>query len=526
MPEINKILVANRGEIALRVMRTAREMGLQSVAIHSPQDAKAAHVRFADEAYFLDGEAAAENYLNIDRIVETCQAAGADAVHPGYGFLSERADFVEALNKAGITFIGPPASAINVLGDKVASKEAARAAGVPVVPGLDKFINTVDEAKEVAELTGYPLIIKAAFGGGGMGMLVVEKEEDLEESLLATQRQAKAAFGRGEVFIEKFIGRPRHIEFQMLADNHGHVVHYGERECSIQRRHQKLIEEAGSPVVSKEDRDRVGGSVCQLLKDVGYTNAGTAEFLWENGEFFFNEVNTRLQVEHPVTEQIYGRDLVQEQIRIAMGEELGYEQADVDARRRGWSIECRINAEDPGNNFMPSAGFVKRHRPPQGNGIRVDTFLYDGFTVPSSYDSMVAKLITTGADRMEAIRKMRRALAEYDLGGLVTNKELHLLLMNDEPFVTGDMTTKYLDEHKVLERYNGLEEETTGERKQLLAALAATMSLQPGGIDAFVAKNYGFSTNAADNVGVDAHGRRKLNAWGSKGRREASGVNL
>lgn len=526
MSDINKILVANRGEIALRVMRTARELGIDTVAIHSPQDAQAAHVRFADEAVLLDGESAAENYLNIDRIVETCAATGADAVHPGYGFLSERADFVEALTKANVTFIGPPASAITVLGDKVASKEAARKAGVPVVPGLDKFISTIDEAKEVAEITGYPLIIKAAFGGGGMGMLVVEKEADLEASLLSTQRQAKAAFGRGEVFIEKFIGRPRHIEFQMLADQHGHVVHYGERECSIQRRHQKLIEEAGSVVVSTDDRDRVGQSVCKLLASVGYTNAGTAEFLWEDGEFFFNEVNTRLQVEHPVTEQIYGVDLVREQIRIAAGEELGYTQDDVNGRRRGWSIECRINAEDPGNQFMPTPGYVKRHVPPQGNGVRVDTFLYGGFTVPSSYDSMVAKLITTGADRMDAIRKMRRALVEYDLGGLVTNRDLHLLLMNDDAFCAGDMTTKYLDEHRVLERYTGQEDHVGTERRQFLAALAAALHEQPGGIDAFVQKNYGFGHSVAGNVGVDAHGRRKLNAWGQRGRKEAAGGGL
>ncbi len=523
MPEIDKILVANRGEIALRVMRTAREMGLQTVAIHSPQDAKAPHVRYADEAYLLDGDTAADNYLNIPRIVETCTAAGVDAVHPGYGFLSERDQFVDALTDAGITFIGPPASAIRVLGDKVASKEAARKAGVPVVPGLDKFIETLDEAKEVAELTGYPLIIKAAFGGGGMGMLVVEKEEDLESALTTTQRQALAAFGRGEVFIEKFIGRPRHIEFQMLADGHGNVVHYGERECSIQRRHQKLIEEAGSVVVSKEDRDRVGGSVSKLLADVGYANAGTAEFLWEDGEFFFNEVNTRLQVEHPVTEQVYGVDLVREQIRVAMGEELGYTQADVDARRRGWSIECRINAEDPRNNFMPTPGYVKRHNPPQGNGMRVDTYLYSGFDVPRIYDSMVAKLITFGADRPEAIRKMRRALQEYDLGDLVTNRDLHLLLMNDDAFCAGDMTTKFLDEHNVIDRLLGKEEETDAATKRKLAALAAALSQEPGGIDSMVAASYVFIQNAAGNVGVDEHGRRKLTSWGVKGRREATG---
>ncbi len=523
---IERILVANRGEIALRVMRTARELGMKTVAIHSPQDAEAAHVRFADEAYGMGDESAASNYLNIDGIVDICKQAGVDAVHPGYGFLSERADFVEALDAAGITFVGPPASAIKILGDKVASKEAARAAGVPVVPGKDAFVEGIDEARDAAELAGYPVIIKAAFGGGGMGMRVVEDPAELEEALLATQRQAKAAFGRGEVFIEKFIGRPRHIEFQLLADQHGTVVHFGERECSIQRRHQKLIEEAPSPVVSEEDRRDVGASVCKLLRDVGYTNAGTAEFLWEDGTFFFNEVNTRLQVEHPVTEQVYGVDLVSEQLRVATGEKLGYDQAWVDARQRGWSIECRINAEDPANQFMPTPGLVKRHQPPQGNGVRVDTFLYPGFRVPSSYDSMVAKLIVSGADRAEAIRKARRALAEYDLGDLVTNRDLHLLLMNDEPFCAGNMTTHYLADHRVLERYMGEEEQADDVTKRRLAALAAALAQEPGGIDALVAKNYNFKVAIAGNVGTDAHGRRRLNAWGNRARRESVGVRL
>jgi acetyl-CoA carboxylase biotin carboxylase subunit len=522
MSEITKILVANRGEIALRVMRTARELGISTVAVHSPIDANAAHVRFADEVVDLGGDSASENYLDIQKLVDACAKTGADAVHPGYGFLSERADFVEALTKANVTFIGPPAPAITTLGDKVASKEAARKAGVPVVPGLDKFITTFEEAKEVAEITGYPLIIKAAFGGGGMGMLVVEKESELEKSLIATQKQAKAAFGRGEVFIEKFIGRPRHIEFQMMGDQHGNIVHFGERECSIQRRHQKLIEEAPSPVVTEEERQRVGGSVAKLLKDVGYTNAGTAEFLWEDGTFFFNEVNTRLQVEHPVTEQVYGIDLVREQIRIANGEELGYDQDAVNARKRGWSIECRINAEDPGQNFMPTPGVVKRHNPPMGSGVRVDTFLYPGFQVPAIYDSMVAKLITYGADRPEAIRKMSRALDEYDLGDLVTNKHLHKLLMSDEAFQAGDMTTKYLDEHRVIERYLGVAEEADEATKRRVAAIAAALSQEPGGIDAWVAKNYGFGQSPG-KIGVDAHGRRRLNAWGHKGRRESSG---
>ncbi len=521
MPEITKILVANRGEIALRVMRTARELGIKTVAIHSPQDAQSAHVKFADEAYLLGDESAATNYLDIDAIVETCLKSGADAVHPGYGFLSERADFVDALTKAGITFIGPPASAIRILGDKVASKEAARAAGVPVVPGLDQFVETFEEAKVAADVAGYPVIIKAAFGGGGMGMRVVKSEADLEEALGATQRQAKAAFGRHECFIEKFIGRPRHIEIQLLADTHGNAVHFGERECSIQRRHQKLIEEAPSPIVTDEDRARVGAAVCALAKTVGYTNAGTAEFLYENGEFYFNEVNTRLQVEHPVTEQVYGMDLVREQIRVAAGEPLGYDQATVDARKRGWSIECRINAEDPGQNFMPTPGTIKRHAPPQGNGVRVDTFLYAGLKVPSSYDSMVAKLIVTGSDRPDAIRKMRRALAEYDLGDLVTNRGLHQLLMEDAPFCAGDMTTKYLDEHNVLERYNGVAEETDAGTRKLLAALAAAMSQEPGGIDAFVNRNYGFKSANGD---ADEHGRRVLNSWGQRARRENSGV--
>ncbi len=523
MAEIKKILVANRGEIAVRVMRTAHELGIKTVAIHSPQDAKAAHVRLADEAYLLGGESAASNYLNIPAIVETAQNAGADAIHPGYGFLSERADFVDALNAANITFIGPPPSAIRVLGDKVASKEAARKAGVPVVPGLDKFIADLDEAKEAAEVAGYPVIIKAAFGGGGMGMRVVETEAELESALKATQRQAEAAFGRGEVFIEKFIGRPRHIEFQLLADQHGGAVHYGERECSIQRRHQKLIEEAPSPVVTDEERARVGASVCKLARDVGYTNAGTAEFLYEDGHFYFNEVNTRLQVEHPVTEQVYGVDLVGEQIRIAAGEPLGYDQSWVDGRRRGWSIECRINAEDPGNQFMSTPGPVKRHDPPQGNGVRVDTFLYSGFTVPSSYDSMVAKLIVTGQDRAEAIRKMSRALREYELGDLVTNRRLHSLLMADPHFQAGDMTTKFLEEHRVLERYLGVQEDADVGTKRKLAALAAALAEEPGGIDALVARNYAFRQNAAGNVGVDEFGRRRINAWGQRARREAAG---
>lgn len=526
MSKINKILVANRGEIALRVMRTARELGIGTVAVHSPADASAAHVRFADESVNLGGDSAVDNYLNIEKLVNACLETGADAVHPGYGFLSERDDFVDALTKAGIIFIGPPASAIRVLGDKVASKEAARKAGVPVVPGLDKFINTVEEAKEVTDMTGYPVIIKAAFGGGGMGMQVVEDPADLEKALVATQKQAKAAFGRGEVFIEKFIGRPRHIEFQMMADEHGNAVHFGERECSIQRRHQKLIEEAPSPIVSEEDRQRVGASVAQLLKDVGYANAGTAEFLYEDGQFFFNEVNTRLQVEHPVTEQVYGMDLVAEQIRVASGEPLGYDQEWVNKRQRGWSIECRINAEDPGRQFMPTPGLVKRHNPPQGNGIRVDTFLYPGFTVPAIYDSMVAKLITFGSDRNEAIRKMRRALSEYDMGDLVTNKDLHALLMRDQPFIDGDMTTKYLDEHNVLDRYMGVQAEADDGTKRRLAAIAAVLAEEPGGIDAWVAKNYGFGQSGAGNVGVDEHGRRRLNAWGNKGRRESSGAFL
>lgn len=528
-----KILVANRGEIALRVMRTARELGIKTVAIHSPQDARAPHVKYADEAYLLGTEVTATNYLNIPLIVETAQKAGADAVHPGYGFLSERSEFARALDAAKIKFIGPPPKPIDILGDKVASKIAARKAGVPVVPGKDEFVATLEEAKEVVKLTGYPVIIKAAFGGGGMGMQVVQNESELAGALAQTQRQAKAAFGRGEVFIEKFIQRPRHIEIQFLADQHGNVVHFGERECSVQRRHQKLIEEAPSPIVSDSERARVGASVCQLAKDVGYWNAGTAEFLYEpegdyagtatKGQFYFNEVNTRLQVEHPVTEQVYGIDLVREQIRVAAGEPLGYDQKWVDARRRGWAIECRINAEDPKNKFMPTPGHINRHIPPNGNGVRVDTYLYSGFTVPSSYDSMVAKLICYGQDRAEAIRKVRRALAEYDLGNLVTNRELHQVIFQNEAFCAGDMTTRFLDEHKILDRLMGVEEAATEETRMRLAALAAALAQEPGGIDSIVQKAYQFQKSAATNVGVDEHGRRRLNQWGHKARKEALG---
>jgi acetyl-CoA carboxylase biotin carboxylase subunit len=520
----SKILVANRGEIALRVLRTARELGLPTVAIHSPQDAKAPHVRFADEAYLLGNESSASNYLNIPAIVELAQRVGADAVHPGYGFLSERSEFARALAKAGIKFIGPPPEPIDVLGDKVASKIAARKAKVPVVPGKDEFVSTLAEAKQVAQLTGYPLIIKAAFGGGGMGMQVVPSESELAQALASTQRQAKAAFGRGEVFIEKFITRPRHIEIQFLADEHGNVVHFGERECSVQRRHQKLIEEAPSPVMKPEDRIRVGASVCQLAKDVGYWNAGTAEFLYEEGKYYFNEVNTRLQVEHPVTEQVYGIDLVREQIRIAAGEPLGYDQKWVDARRRGWAIECRINAEDPRNNFMPTPGHINRHIPPNGNGVRVDTYLYSGFTVPATYDSMVAKLIAYGQDRPEAIRKMRRALAEYDLGSLVTNRELHQVVLADEAFGAGDMTTRFLDERNILGKLMGAEEAASEETRLRLAALAAALAHEPGGIDSMVQKSYNFRQSAAKNVGVDEYGRRKLSPWGRRGRYQAQGA--
>ncbi|MEA3144511.1 MAG: acetyl-CoA carboxylase, biotin carboxylase subunit [Thermoplasmata archaeon] len=522
-PLFRKILVANRGEIALRVMRTARELDIGTVAIHSPQDAKAPHVKFADEAYGLGNESSASNYLNIPAIVELAQKVGADAVHPGYGFLSERSEFATALGKAGVKFIGPPPRPIDVLGDKVASKVAARKAGVPVVPGKDEFVSTLVEAKGVVGLTGYPVIIKAAFGGGGMGMQVVGSEPELASALAQTQRQAKAAFGRGEVFIEKFIQRPRHIEIQFLADEHGHVVHFGERECSVQRRHQKLIEEAPSPIVKPEDRARIGASVCKLAKDVGYWNAGTAEFLYEDGQYYFNEVNTRLQVEHPVTEQVYGIDLVREQIRIAAGEPLGYDQAWVDARRRGWAIECRINAEDPRAKFMPTPGHIARHIPPNGNGVRVDTYLYSGFTVPSTYDSMVAKLITYGQDRPEAIRKMRRALAEYDLGNLVTNRELHEVIFRDEAFVAGDMTTKFLEERRILDKLMGVEEEASEETKQKLAALAAALAHEPGGIDSMVLKSYAFKQSAAKNVGVDEHGRRRLSPWGRRGRYEGQG---
>ncbi len=523
MRKIEKILVANRGEIALRVMRTAREMGIRTVAVHSPQDAKAPHVRFADEAHLLGTEATATNYLNIPAIVDLAQRTGADAVHPGYGFLSERSEFARALGKAGIKFIGPPPEPIDVLGDKVASKVAARKAGVPVVPGKDEFVSTLTEAKGVVKLTGYPVIIKAAFGGGGMGMQVVHSEAELEKALAATQRQAKAAFGRGEVFIEKFIERPRHIEIQFLADEHGHVVHFGERECSVQRRHQKLIEECPSPIVSDEDRSRVGAAVCRLAKDVGYWNAGTAEFLYEGGKYYFNEVNTRLQVEHPVTEQVYGMDLVREQIRIAMGEPLGYDQKWVDARRRGWAMECRINAEDPRRNFLPTPGLVRRHVPPNGNGVRVDTYLYSGFTVPSSYDSMVAKLIAYGSDRPMAVAKMLRALGEYDLGDLVTNRELHEVIFQDEAFVKGDMTTRFLEERKILDRLLGIEAQADEATARKLAALAAALSEEPGGIDALVQKSYQFVQSKAGNVGVDEHGRRRLSQWGHKARREALG---
>ena len=441
-----KILIANRGEIAVRVIRACWDLGIETVAVYSTVDRTAPHVRFAHEAYEIGPAPAAESYLRIDKILDVAKRAGAEAIHPGYGFLAENADFAQACADAGIVFIGPPPEAMRAMGDKVEARRRMIEAGVPVVPGTGAFTGSVDEAKAAAAEIGYPVMIKAAAGGGGKGMRVVENEDELASALERARSEAKASFGDDTVYIEKFIRRPRHIEAQVLFDTHGNGVFLGERECSIQRRHQKLVEETPSPVVDPETRKRIGEMALAAARAVGYVSAGTVEFLRDqDGSFYFMEMNTRLQVEHPVTELVYGIDLVGAQIRVAAGEPIPWRQEELIPR--GHAIECRITAEDPLRNFMPCPGTIEAVRIPSGPGVRDDSAVAPGYTVPIQYDPMVAKLITWGEDRMEAIRRMRRALDEYRLDGLKTIIPFHRRLMDHPAFVEGDLHTGFLEEH-------------------------------------------------------------------------------
>ena len=437
-----KVLIANRGEIALRIHRACHEMGIKTVAVHSTADEHAMHVRLADESVCIGPPSSTDSYLNIPAIISAAEITGADAIHPGYGFLSENAQFAEIVEKHGMSFIGPSAEHIRVMGDKIAAKDAVKKLGIPVVPGSDGGISDPKEAKKVAKAIGFPLIIKAAAGGGGRGMKVVESEDMLEQELNACRSEAKAAFGDDAVYIERYLKTPRHIEFQLVGDSHGNCIHLGERDCSLQRRHQKVLEEAPSPIIDDETRSRMGGVVAKAMANLGYLGAGTIEFLYENDEFYFIEMNTRLQVEHPVTEMITGLDLVREQIRVAAGLPLSVVQDDI--AFRGHAIECRINAEDP-FTFIPCPGKVTDYHAPGGMNVRTESGLYAGYSIPPYYDSMIAKIVVSGLTREGCIARLKRALGETVIDGITTTIPLHNVLVNNEDFNEGDYNIHWLE---------------------------------------------------------------------------------
>ncbi len=471
----SKVLIANRGEIAVRVIRACRRLGIETVAVYSDADKDALHVRLADEAVHIGPAPSAESYLVQEKILAAAAETGAEAIHPGYGFLSENAAFARKVRDAGLAFVGPSPEAMDKMGDKVAARANAIKAGVPVAPGSEA-LRDADEAVREAERIGLPIMLKAAAGGGGIGMRVVRHQDEIRREFKACQTQAKAAFGDDSVFMERFIQRPRHIEVQVLADQHGHCIHLFERECSIQRRHQKLVEEAPSPALSRLQRDEIGEKAVRLAKLVGYSNAGTLEFLYEDGEFFFNEMNTRLQVEHPVTEMVTGIDLVEWQLRIAAGEPLTLQQGDI--ALNGHAMEVRINAEDPFDGFRPSPGPVNALSLPQGEGIRCDGGIYAGWTIPSNYDSMVLKLITHAGERAACIDRMAGALDTLQIRGFTSNQAFHQRLMADAVFRSGDLSTRYLEENDLMNAGP-----TQGDTAALarVAALVAALRDQPGG---------------------------------------------
>ena len=437
-----KVLIANRGEIALRIQRACREMGIRTVAVHSTADESAMHVRLADESICIGPPAAKDSYLSIPAILTAAAISNADAIHPGYGFLSENANFATMVEEHGFTFIGPKPEHITLMGDKIAAKKAVIEAGIPVVPGSEGAVDDIDEALSVAADIGYPVLIKATAGGGGRGMKLAKTAEELPNAIKMAQIESEAAFGNGEVYLEKFLGKPRHIEIQVLADGFGNVVHLGERDCSLQRRHQKILEEAPSPALNDDTREKIGKISADAVRKIGYRSAGTIEFLYEDGAFYFIEMNTRLQVEHPITEMITGLDIVRDMVRIAAGAPLGYTQEDI--RFTGHAIECRINAEHP-ETFIPSPGTIGLYHAPGGLGVRVDSGLYSGYTVPPHYDSMVAKLIVHGTNRNECLMRLRRALSEYVIDGIETSIPLHQQLMSEVDFINGDYDIHWLE---------------------------------------------------------------------------------
>ncbi|AZV50975.1 MULTISPECIES: acetyl-CoA carboxylase biotin carboxylase subunit [Bacillus] len=447
---IKKLLIANRGEIAVRIIRACKELGIETVAVYSEADKDALHVQMADEAFCIGPKASKDSYLNVTNIVSVAKLTGTDAIHPGYGFLAENADFAELCEEVNVTFVGPSAEAISKMGTKDVARETMKQAGVPIVPGSQGIIENVEEAVSLANEIGYPVIIKATAGGGGKGIRVARTEEELINGIKITQQEAATAFGNPGVYIEKYIEDFRHVEIQVLADNYGNTIHLGERDCSIQRRLQKLLEESPSPALDSEIREQMGEAAVKAAKAVGYTGAGTVEFIYDYREqrYYFMEMNTRIQVEHPVTEMVTGTDLIKEQIRVASGMELSLKQEDVVFE--GWAIECRINAENPSKNFMPSPGEIKMYLPPGGLGVRVDSAAYPGYTIPPYYDSMIAKVITYGKTRDEAVARMKRALSEFVIEGIETTIPFHIKLLEHETFVSGEFNTKFLETYDVM----------------------------------------------------------------------------
>ncbi|NYT01289.1 MAG: acetyl-CoA carboxylase biotin carboxylase subunit [Methanosarcinales archaeon] len=501
-----KILIANRGEIAIRVMRACRELGISTVAVYSEADRNALFARYADEAVFVGPSPASQSYLRMDKIIQAAMDTGAEAIHPGYGFLSENPEFARRCEEEGIVFIGPPSTAIEGMGSKITARQTMMAAGVPVVPGTKSGISDPDQAVTVADSIGYPVMIKPAAGGGGIGMKIVHNGKDLPSALSSSQSIAKSAFGDETVYIEKYLEEPRHIEFQILADNKGKTVYVSERECSIQRRHQKLIEESPSPIMTPELREEMGTIAVKAARAINYVSAGTVEFMYSKGDFYFLEMNTRLQVEHPITEMVTGIDLAKEQITIAADGDIGFDQKDI--KIQGWAFECRINAEDPLNEFAPSPGRIKRYRSPGGPGIRVDSGVYTGYVIPPYYDSLISKLVAHGRDRNEAIARMERALYEYIVVGVTTNLLFHKAVLKNERFRRGDINTHFIKEENIMDDVKVLAKED--QKSLFLAAALGADSRKVAAISAAVESYLSQNTVSQKDMASEGMSQRKM----------------